>query len=367
MKLTRLLIISTMLLTFSMPSFGVRLKDIARIQDERPVTLIGYGIVVGLGGTGDSARNKMTIQSLKNTLSNFGLSVDERDISSRNVAAVMVTSKISSFSEKGDQFDISVSSLGDARSLTGGTLLLTPLYGINEKIYAFAQGNLTVGAYDIEQSFNSARKNHATVGRVVKGAVLERSLDNSQHSMDTVSIVLNNPDYTTASKIVQAIQNQVGNLSVNAVHPGKLIVNLPQQLNKIEYISRLENVSVTPDQTGKVVINEKTGTIVAGTDLVIGAVTIAHGNLKIEISTRYSVSQPSNGFFNAPGVQTAVVPEVEIKVDEKLGQPISMPEGTTVSELVMALNSINLSTRDIIIILQSIKTAGALHADLVIE
>lgn len=367
MKTLKFLIISILIVANSAAAYSVRLKDIARIQDEKPVTLTGYGIVIGLAGTGDTSRNKMTIQSLKNTLSHFGLVLDDKDILSRNVAAVMVTSKISSFSEKGDQFDISVSSVGDARSLTGGTLVLTPLYGIDEKIYAFAQGQLTVGGYDIEQELNSYRKNHSTVGKIVKGAVLERSTNLGSSDADTINIVLNNPDYTTAAKIVSSVKSQLGNSNISAIHPGKLTINLPLGINKIEYISKLENISVIPDQISKVVINEKTGTIVAGSNVVISAVSISHGNLKIEIDTRYSVSQPTNGFFNGPGIQSTVIPDVEMKVNEEQGKPLSMPDGTTVSDLVMALNKINMSTRDIITILQSIKTAGALHADLVIE
>jgi flagellar P-ring protein FlgI len=367
MKKINLIAVFFIILTNSALSYGVRLKEIARIQEEKPVTLTGYGIVIGLGGTGDTSRNKMTIQSLKNTLSHFGLVLDDKDILSRNVAAVIVTTKISSFSEKGDQFDVSVSSVGDARSLTGGTLVLTPLYGIDEKIYAFAQGQLTVGGYDIEQDLNSYRKNHSTVGKLIKGATLERSVNIAIAETETVNVVLDNPDYTTATKIVNAVRSQIGGASISAVHPGKLTINLPAGVNKTEYISKLENVSVVPDQISRVVINEKTGTIVAGSHVVISAVSISHGNLKIEIETRYSVSQPTNGIFAGSGIQSTVIPQVDLNVDEERGRPISMPDGTTVSDLVLALNKINMSTRDIITILQSIKTAGALHADLVIE
>jgi len=189
-------------------SSSVRLKDIARIQDEKDSMLIGYGLVIGLSGTGDSARNKMTIQSLKNTLSHFGLMLDDKDIVSRNVAAVMITAKLSSFKEHGDQFDVSVSSIGDSRSLTGGTLAVTPLYGIDEKIYAFAQGQVTVGGYEYEKDNNSYQKNHTTVGKIVKGGILERSLIGSEIDNLAVNIILNEPDYTTATKIVDAINRQ---------------------------------------------------------------------------------------------------------------------------------------------------------------
>lgn len=346
---------------------SVRLKDIARIQDEKDISLVGYGLVIGLSGTGDSARNKMTIQSLKNTLSNFGLMLDEKDIVSRNVAAVMVTAKISVFAEKGDQFDISVSSIGDARSLGGGALMVMPLYGVDKKIYGFAQGQLSVGGYEVEQDKNSYRKNHTTVGKVIKGATMERSITDINGFSSDIYIVLNEPDYTTATKVVSAINAQGFNTVVSAVHPGKLALEVPDGVNKVEFISRLESVLVQPDSSGRVVVNERTGTIVAGSNVVLGAVSIAHGNLKIEIKTRYSASQPTNGLFNSPGVQSVVLPEVDLSVNEENGRPLNLPEGSTVSDLVVALNKISLSTRDIITILQSIKTAGALHADLVIE
>jgi flagellar P-ring protein FlgI len=346
---------------------GVRLKDIARIQDEKDLSLIGYGLVIGLSGTGDSTRNKMTIQSLKNTLSNFGLMLDEKDIISRNVAAVMVTAKISSFAEQGDQFDIAVSSIGDAKSLSGGTLMLMPLYGVDQKIYSFAQGQLSVGGYEFEQDNNAYRKNHTTVGKVVKGATMERSIASLTGLSREIHIVLNEPDYTTATKVVSAIKAQGFSAGISAVHPGKLALEVPNGMNKVEFISKLESVLVQPDASGKVVINERTGTIVAGSNVVLGAVSIAHGNLKIEIKTRYTASQPTNGFFSGSGVQSVVIPEVDLKVEEENGRPLSLPEGTTVSDLVVALNKINLSTRDIITILQSVKTAGALHADLIIE
>lgn len=346
---------------------GVRLKDLARIQDEKDLSLVGYGIVIGLGGTGDSARNKMTIQSLKNTLSNFGLMLDEKDIISRNVAAVLVTAKISSFGERGDQFDIAVSSIGDARSLTGGTLVLMPLYGADKNIYGFAQGQLSVGGYEFGKEDNTFKKNHTTVGKIVKGATLEKAVTEMTGSSHEINIVLNDPDYTTATKIVNAIRSKGYSSGVSAIHPGKLALEIPGGVNKIEFISQLENIYVEPDVQGRVVINERTGTIVAGSNVVIGAVSIAHGNLKIKIDTEYSASQPTNGFFNNSDVQSLVVPDTELTVTEDSSNPISFAEGATVEDLVMSLNKLKLTTRDIITILQSIKTAGALHADLIIE
>lgn len=346
---------------------AVRLKDVVRVQEVKEISLVGYGLVIGLGGSGDSSKNKMTIQSLKNTLSHFGLVLDDKDILSRNIAAVMVTAKISSFGEPGDHFDISVSSIGDARSLTGGTLVLTPMYGVNEKIYAFAQGQLTVGGYEYEQDNNSLAKNHATGGKIVEGATLERSISSPEMESQTVNLILSNPDYTTATKMVSAIQSSGIATNVEALHAGKIKVEMPYGANKTQFISKLENISVITDTNGRVVINERTGTIVAGKSVVISAVSIAHGNLKIEVDTKYHASQPENSFVAGDGVKSLLVPDVKLKVNEEQGTPISLPEGTTVSDLVVALHKINLSTRDIISIFQSIKTAGALHADLIIE
>lgn len=351
----------------SASSPGIRLKNLARIQNDKDLSLIGYGIVVGLGGTGDSSRNKMTIQSLKNTLTHFGLVLDDKDIVSRNVAAVMVTAKVSSFSERGDQVDIVVSSMGDARSLTGGTLVLTPLYGIDEKIYGFAQGQVSVGGYEFEREDNSYRKNHTTVGRIVKGGMLERSTTLSAEANNEIIIVLNEPDYTTATKVAAAIRKELVGVTVTANHPGKLTIAVPDNINQIELISKMENIVVQPDLLSRIVINERTGTIVAGGDIVLGAVSIAHGDLKIEIDTTYTASQPTNGFYSGSGVKSMLVPNVDVKVEEETGRPVTMPSGTTVSDFVVAMNKINLSTRDIITILQSMKTAGALHADLIIE
>lgn len=356
-------------LIFSSIANAARIKDVVRVQEVKESSLVGYGLVIGLSGSGDSSRNKMTIQSLKNTLSHFGLVLDEKDILSRNVAAVMVTAKVASFGEAGDHFDISVSSLGDARSLTGGVLVLTPMYGINQKIYAFAQGPLTVGGYDFEKDNNSYTKNHSTSGKVVAGATLERSINDPENESrgKYINLILNNADYTTASMMVASIQASGFAKSVSAIHPGKIQIEIPDSANKTEFVSRIENIVVNVDNTARVVINERTGTIVAGKNVVLGAVSIAHGNLKIEIETKYKASQPDNSVIYGDGVKSLLVPDVNLKVHEEQGTPMSLPEGTTAADLVMALHKINLSTRDIISIFQSIKSAGALQADLIIE
>lgn len=348
-------------------SGGVRLKDLARIEGKREVALIGYGIVVGLSGTGDSARNKATLQSLANTLERFGLQVNESDLSARNVAAVMITGELPPFSEPGDRLDLRVASIGDARSLTGGTLLLTPLYGPDEKLYALGQGALIVGGYHLE-SFNSAyRKNHATVGQIPGGGSVEQSPPDFHTDMGFLTIILNEPDYTTANRVVNQVRETFGLDAVFAKHPGKITIKLPPNLRTMPFIAKLENISVLPDVNARLVVNERTGTIVAGGDVTLSEVSIAHGNLRIEIQTTYGVSQPQMLIQPGSGIETVVVPDTSITVTEDSVKPIHFPAGTTVAELVQALYQIKVSTRDTISILEAAKAAGALHADLIIQ
>jgi len=351
------------------PSFasGVRLKDLARLEETKTFSLVGYGIVVGLSGTGDSAKNRMTLQSIRNTLSRFGMELDERDIASRNVASVMITAEMPPYSENGDKIDLVVSSIGDARSLAGGSLMLAPLYGADEELYAMAQGVLTVGGYDVEKFNNSFRKNFTTVGRVVDGASVVRSAIQSVFYGDEVNIILKNPDYTTAVRIVDAIELQFKGAIVEAEHPGKVNVKFSKATNLMSKIAKLESIYVTPDVESRVVVNERTGTIVAGANIVLGEVSIAHGDLKIEITTDYDVSQPLALFRSINGGETVVTPDTTITVTEELGKSMVTETETTVADLVEALGKLNLSTRDIITILQSIKAAGALHAELVIQ
>ncbi len=346
---------------------GVRLKDLARIEGNREIALVGYGIVIGLSGSGDSSRNRATLQSLANTLSNFGLKVSERDLNSRNVAAVMVTSELPPFGEPGDRIDIAVSSIGDAKSLVGGTLLMTPLYGPDQKLYAIGQGSVIVGGYRVESFSNLTKKNHTTVGNIARGATIERAMPREDIKLGEVNILLNEPDYTTAQRVVRSISSTFLTEKVEAVHPGKIAVVIPKGESAMSFIARLEGVFVVPDIDARVVVNERTGTIVAGSNVKIGAVSIAHGDLRIEIETTFNASQPGLTFRPGSGVQTVVTPETKISVVENGSEPVIVQSGTTVGELVQSLNKIRLSTRDIISILQSIKSAGALHADLIIQ
>jgi flagellar P-ring protein precursor FlgI len=348
---------------------SVRLKEIARVQGVRDNALVGYGLVIGLAGTGDTSKNHLTVQSVANTLSHFGVNISPDDLNSRNVAAVMVTATLPAFAESGQKLDVSVSSLGDAHSLSGGILLLTPLDGSDGKLYALAQGALSVGGYEVRAFGSLDQKNHPTVGRVPDGATVEREaplgLDENGRGLD---VVLYQPDFTTAERIAESLRRNAGVEAV-AEHAGKVRVTFtvpPQDI--VQAISMIENVPVTPDQIARVVVNERTGTVVSGGDVRLGAVTISQGDLRIQVQTDYLVSQPDGVLVNpSRNIGTAVVPQANINVQDPEAKLVSIPNGATVSDLIAALRAIHLSTRDVITILQSIKDAGALRGELVIQ
>lgn len=349
----------------------VRVKDVARIAGVRDNPLVGYGLVFGLAGSGDSPRNRATLQSVANTLRGFGVNVELGDLSSRNVAAVIVTAKLPAFAEPGQQLDVQVASSGDARSLTGGTLMLAPMNGPDGRVYAIAQGAISVGGYQFEAITASVQKNHPTVGWIPAGATVEqRSPLGVSGDGGSLSVLLNEPDFTNAQRIASAIGSALPQARVTAEHAGKISVSLAglDQTDLVPVISRIENVSVARDRRARVVVNERTGTVVAGGDIRIGQVSITHGELRVEINTRYSVSQP-DGLLLRPGsgVRSVVVPESSIEVQETSAPVVSMEEGTSVTELISALRAIKLGSRDVIAILQSIKAAGALDGELVIQ
>jgi len=347
----------------------VRLKELARVQDVRDYALVGYGLVVGLAGSGDSDKNRLTRQSLVNTLKNFKVNVTDSDINSKNTAAVMITSSFRSFSEAGDKLDVEVSALGDARSLLGGTLLMAPLYGADEKLYALSQGPISVGGYIFDANGNSAQKNHPTVGRIPHGATVERSVFSNKETLpNTIALVLNDPDFTTAQRIADSINSRLGIKGTQAIHAGKVEVPVPSNIISLPaFIARIENITVSPDQVARIVVNERTGTIVAGGHVRVSEVNISQGDLNVTISTKFQVSQPV--LINRPtaSIGSVVVPDTQLTATEKARTPIQVRDGTTVGDLVQALYRIHLSTRDVITVLQAIKQAGALHAELVIQ
>jgi len=351
-------------------SAEVRVKEIARVAGVRENALTGYGLVFGLAGSGDTARHRATLQSVSNALRGFGVNVNEVDLASRNVAAVVVTAKLAAFAEPGGLLDVQVASSGDARSLTGGTLLLTPLYAADGRLYAVAQGAISVGGYQFEGQTASLQKNHPTVGWIPSGATVEQASPlRVTGDGRSISVLLNDPDFTNANRVADAIRAALPGTDVHAEHAGKVTVTYampPSSL--VTEIARLENVSVAMQRKPRVVVNERTGTVVAGAEVRVGAVSITHGNLRVQIDTRLAVSQPAPGVYVRPGlIGTVVVPQTDIRAEEDGAPVVRIPEGATVAELVNSLRSIRLSTRDVIAILQSIKAAGALDGELVIQ
>lgn len=349
---------------------SVRLKDIARIEGVRDNALTGYGIVIGLSGSGDSSKNRLTVQSVANALSHFGINISPDGLSTRNVAAVMVTATLPAFAEPGQKLDVEVSSLGDARSLNGGMLLLTPLDGPDGKLYAMAQGAVSVGGYVVDSFGSREQRNHPTVGRVPNGASVEREAPlGLMGDGRRIDVVLYQPDFITAQRVVESLDRNVPGAQAVADDAGKVSVHFGSApANLVQVIAAIESVPVSPDDAARVVVNERTGTVVAGGDVRIGAVTVSQGDLRIQIQTDYLVSQPEGGYFApSPSIATAVVPQSRIKVDDPAVKQVTLRDGTTVTDLITALRSIHLTTRDIISILQSIKAAGALRGELIIQ
>ncbi|MBW8849752.1 MAG: flagellar basal body P-ring protein FlgI [Xanthomonadales bacterium] len=347
-----------------------RIKDVARIAGVRENALTGYGLVFGLSGSGDSMRNRATVQSIANTLRNFGVNVADTDIAGRNVAAVIVTARLPAFAEPGQTIDVQVASSGDARSLNGGTLMQTPLIGPDGRLYALAQGALLSGGYQFEGETASVQKNHPTVGRIPAGATVEQASPlRVAGGGQSLSVLLNEPDFTNASRIAAAIRAAVPGSAVRAEHAGKVVVEFAAPPdNLVTEIARIENLGVEQQRRARVVVNERTGTIVAGGDVRLGAVSISHGNLKVEIRTDYTVSQPGGVLVRpGPGIGTAVVPQTAIRVAEGEAPLVRIPEGASVGDLVATLRAIHLGTRDVIAVLQSIKAAGALDGELIIQ
>lgn len=352
-------------------SEGVRLKDLGRIDGVRDNMVVGYGLVTGLAGTGDSSRSQATLQSIVNALQSFGVNVTVSQLSTRNVAGVMVVATLPAYARPGDKLDVNVSSVGDARSLSGGTLLMMPLYGPDKSVYALAQGPLAVGGYKYELNGTSVQRNHPTAGTISEGATVEKNVAAKIVKDDSrVDVLLSDPDYTTASRVADAINANIQIPVAHAVDAGRVAVDIPpdDRARVVDFVARVENTIVQPDQRARVVVNERTGTVVSGGSVRISAVTVTHGNLRVSIVTDYLVSQPNGGLVNPSSqISTQVVPQSRVDVNEDSVNVVSLPPDTRVAELVEALNKIKTNTRDVIAVLQSIKAAGALHAELILQ
>ena len=349
---------------------GVRVKDLGKFQGWRENALVGYGIVTGLAGTGDSQNNRATKQALSNVLSQFSLAVTPEQIQSRNVAVVMITASLPPFAHEGDALDVNVTSAGDARSLVGGSLLLAPLKGPNGRVYALAQGSLTVGGYRYDSNGNVIQKNHPTVGAIPGGAVVEVGVTSEINSKRNVVFLLSEPDFTTASRIADAINTTLGKNTAEANDPSGVEIKVPVESDTksiMGFFAKLENVTVEPDRRAKVVINERTGTVVMGGDVRISKVAISHGDLKISVAAETTASQPM--FLNRPGagINTVLVTNSRMNVTDESSSGFVPAQHNTVADLVQTLTKMNIGTRDVISILRAIKAAGALHGELIIQ
>jgi len=370
---SRLQIYLLMLLAMALFSPAVRadgmkihtahLKDITAVEGVRDNMLMGYGIVAGLNGTGDRQQTIFSTQTLASILQKMGVTVGApATMLVHNIAAVFVTATLPPFAQPGMRIDATVSSIGDAKSLEGGMLVLTSLFGPDGQVYGVAQGGLVLGGYSAGGKTNSKVVNHPTVGRIVGGALIERDTAVNLRDVTSVSLLLHNPDYATAQGIASAVNKELGNSSARAVDSRRV------QISGIEkgpdsvpiLLARIEELQVQFSTPAKVVINERTGTVVMGADVTLGPCSILHGNLAIEVVTQLEVSQPQP---LAQG-QTQVVPQTTVKAQDGPAQAIHLEEGATVDELIRGLQSIGATARDIVAILQAIKADGALQADL---
>jgi flagellar P-ring protein FlgI len=357
------------LLLYGITLSSTRIKDIAYIQGVKGTQIIGVGLVVGLNNSGDTRRTSFTNQALASMLKRFGITVPQDQIQIRNVAAVMVTATVDAFMKQGATFDVTVSTMGDASSLQGGTLLMTALSGIDGAVYATAQGPISVGGYDAKNITGTEfRRNHNAAGRVPNGAIIEEAIPLVINNNNKINVIVRIPDFTTSFKIADAINTRFAATpkAASAVDAASIEINIPKEYQAkerlIEFISILENLEVTPDVIAKVVINEKTGTIVVGEKAKLSPAAISHGNLTIEIQENQIISQP----YPLTQGQTIVMSSDSIKTSVGDGKMMAIPAASTVQDIAMALNSLKVSPRDIIAIFQALKEAGALKAELII-
>ncbi len=358
------LIFAIATLFFGQPAYGVRAKDIATFPGVRENQLTGAGLVVGLRRTGDSMRNDAAIRSLSNRLQGLGVSLPSGEIATRNVAMVMVSATLGPDQRTGSRIGVTAASTGDATSLQGGILLMTPLIGADGKVYAVAEGPVTVGGYVVEADGNSARKNTPTTGYISGGALIEREVASAVDfdQKRQVEYILRKPDFTTANTMAETINNDFGVDIAQASSSSTINVTIPDEYLGAfaRFAARLESLDIRVDAPARVVISERTGTVVMGANVQLAAVAVAHGGLTIEVRRRPEVSQPSA--FG--GGTTAITYMTDIKASEEDNRLV-MVEGASIGQLVSALNAMGVNPRDLMVILQAIQAAGALHAEIV--
>ena len=340
----------------------VRLRDVATVDGVRDNLLIGYGMVAGLKGTGDSQQTMFSTQTLSNLLHKMGVQFNSSAVVVKNIAAVFVTATLPPFSRPGTRIDVTVSSIGDAKSLDGGLLLFTTLHGPDGQVYATAQGPLVNGGYTAGGRGNSVQINHPTTARLPQGGIIERDASLDLNHLSKLSLLLRDPDFETATEVAKAVDQELGKDVARAVDSRRIEIRVPDPHAEAvaDLLARVENLTVAIHPAAKVIVNERTGTIVMGQDVSLGACSVLHGNLSVVITTEFQVSQPlpySQG-------QTQVVPQTTIKATESPARRIELREGATVDDLINGMQAIGASPRDIVAILEAIRAAGALQADL---
>lgn len=343
---------------------GVRLKDLANWEGVRDNPLVGYGLVVGLNGTGDKRQTVFSAQSLANLLEKMGVTVNPTAIQVRNMAAVMVTANLPAFGQPGVKLDVHVAAIGDSSNLQGGLLILTPLKGADGQVYAVAQGPVVTGGFVAGRGGNNQTVNHPTAGRVPNGGIIERGPP-SVAPGGKLRLQLRQPDYTTAARVADLINKRFGSggpAVARAENSALVVIDTPPRysMRPVQLVAEIENLPVEADRQNRIVINERTGTIVMGKEVRIAPMAIMHGALSVEIQTQFEVSQPAP----LSGGQTAVTPNVGVRANEEKAKAVLLKNGATVEDLVKALSAIGSTARDVIAILQNLKAAGGLDAEL---
>ena len=353
------------------PAFAqtVPLKALGRFDGWRENALVGYGIVTGLSGSGDSRSSAVTRQALRNVLSRLGTNVTAEDISSRNVAVVVVTARLPPSANLGDQIDVTVSSVGDARSIAGGTLLMTSMLGPDQQVYALAQGPLVVGGHQFEAQLNIAQRNYPTTGRVILGATIERTVDaRLVNGRGEIAFLLAQPDFQTAQDIADVVASRFGPGTARVENADRVIITLPQSgAGPAQFLAAVGSLPVRPARQYRVVVNERTGTVVAGGDVSISPAVISQGDIRVKVETRNEGSQPSFISGLASDVASLVISNTRLEVEDGRNDATIRLGSTTVGDLVQGLSALHVDTRRMISILQALRTAGALHAELIVE
>lgn len=354
------------------PVWAVRIKDVGSFEGVRENQLIGYGLVVGLDRTGDQViGGQFTIQAMMSMLNKMGVNlvIDPIQLLTRNIASVMVTTKLPPFAKPGLTIDVLVSSMANAKSLQGGTLLLTPLKAANQQVYAVAQGPVSIGGFlggTGGAGGSTVTKNHQSAGMVPGGAIIEKEVAVDVESWETVSVLLRQPDFTTAIRTTEAIDGAFGKGSATAVNAGLVRATIPANFRGrvVEYIATIEGLDVAVDLAARVVVNERTGTVVLGEHVRISTCAISHGNLTISVKNTLNVSQPPAPLIGSTAGQTTVTPDVQTEVKEQESRLVVVDETVTLGEVVRALNAVGVTPRDLVAILSALRSAGALQANL---